>query len=204
MTKNFEMLLHYKFKKEHNEILENIKKIEKNIENKNYDNSIFLNGRTILEIMLHNIFKTNEKDGLSMQINEACQKYEVPSKVKNAFYFIKQKGDESSHRIKNVDKPYIIEYDLFISIELLKNLFIALKFCLIMDNSFENMKDEENLKNNFNFNSNIYLSKKIFKNQEDKNFYIDKNDMDSQTKGLFQLLTTNYKFFIPTYQREYS
>jgi L-rhamnose mutarotase len=204
MTKNFEMLLHYKFKKEHNEILENIKKIEKNIENKNYDNSIFLNGRTILEIMLHNIFKTNEKDGLSMQINEACQKYEVPSKVKNAFYFIKQKGDESSHRTKNGDKLYNIRYDLFISIELLKNLFISIKYCLIKDNNFENIEDKENSKNNFNFNSNIYLLSKIIENQEDENFSIDKNDMDSQTKGLFQLLTTNYKFFIPTYQREYA
>ena len=202
MTRNFQILLDYKFKKDQEKILNNIKQIENNVKDEKNYILIFSLARKTLEIMLHNIFYTNEENTLDKTIHEICNYYPnpIPSKVKNAFYYIKQKGNESIHRIKNTDKPYVIENDIFVCIELLKNLFIVIKFCLIKDNQNDILDLED-----YNFNSEIYFSNKnVEKKFEDENVSIDKSGMESNTKGLFQLLTTNYKFFIPTYQREYS
>ena len=201
MTKNFEILLDYEFKKEQEKIFKNVEVIEENIKNKNYI-LIFSLARKTLEIILHNIFNISEENSLDKTIIEICKYQSIPSKVKNAFYHIKQKGNETIHRTKNTNKPYEIENDIFTCVELLKQLFIVIKFCLTKDNADKN--DILYIQENYSFDSNVYFLNRKIEKYEDKNFSIDKNDLESKTKGLFELLTTNYKFFIPTYQREYS
>lgn len=199
MTNNFRILTEFETGKHHKMIAETIEKIEKMIISGSFE-YVFIEARKILESLFMNIETYKEIPNLHEVVIDYTKMNIVPSKVKNALFFIKEKGNEDAHAVKMQDRPYMLKKDLITSIELLKMIFVAIKFFTIKNN--ENYSID--IENDYEFDSNLYLTKTNFNEIVDKNIQAETEALESRTRGIFELINSEFKFLIPTYQRTYS
>lgn len=200
MTNNFKILHDFDFKINSNEIKKKIEKIEKDILENNLD-YVFHDGRNVLELILQNEYE--DIANLESIIQDLRMHRALPSKVTNALYAIKQKGNEGSHStMKKSDKPYATKVDLFSTVEFLKQLFIIIKYFISELNSDIWAEGDTET---YQFISDIYLPK-MSAEKEMVNYDIspDTASLESDLKGIFELINSDYNFLIPTYQRDYS
>ncbi len=206
MTSNFKILADFEVSKRHELVVELITKIENNILSQDLDN-IFMNGRKILEIILSDEY--GDIFSLDSTIKAMMTQRIVPSKVKNALFGIKQKSNEAAHITKMSDRPYAIKKDIFSIVEFLKQLFIIIKFFVKENYGSEWVSENDN---EYTFSSSVYLSNvvktmdpsEVPTAKEGTDVKPDTETLESKLKGIFELISSDYSFLIPTYQREYS
>ncbi|WKX02770.1 DUF262 domain-containing protein [Candidatus Mycoplasma mahonii] len=200
MTNNFKIMFDFTLTEKHLEITQSIGKIESSI----FDNKlehVFLEGRRILELIFSHYY--DEIPSLDFVINDYKNKHAISSKVKNALYSIKIKANESAHFVpRKVDEPYIIDDDVFSSIEFLKQIYIVIKHFIMELNDWSERDDDE-----YEFNSSIYgglFSDKGTSNVSSEDIMANSDSLTSKTKGIFEIICSEYSFLIPTYQRAYT
>jgi len=198
MTSNFKILLDYPVGDRNDEVIQIIKKIESNIK-KNDLGNIYIEGRKILEIILSDHYKDAET--LNDQIQDYIRQHSVPSKVKNALFGIKQKGNDEVHSIKLSDKPYHIEKDIFSIIEFLKQIFIVIKYFSLLNLEGGLLKEYEN---EYKFNADVYFQKHMKLENMEEDLKPETQALETKLKGIFELIASDFSFLIPTYQREYT
>ena len=193
MTNNFKILGDFDMGQTIEDLIETI---EEKIFAKQFG-YIYLDGRKVLETLLSD----DEDEILNVQIKNFVDRNIVPSNVRNSLYYIKEKGNIDAHGEKRNEKQFSIEKDLVASIEFLKNVFSVVKFFV----SKKYKEEWKNVSNNeYEFKSGIYLDQHIGKVREIDSVKVDAIDMSTQMKGIYQLITGDFNFMIPTYQREYS
>ena len=206
MTNNFKILLDFDVSKRNKEVKKYIEQIERNLEKEELEN-VFVCGRKILEIILSDDY--SDISNLNSVIKDMTEHKAIPSKVKNALYGIKSKANDDAHAVRNSNIPYLINKDMFSVVEFLKQIFIIIKFFVR-----ERNKDswEYDFDNEYNFNSMIYMPKlakmeneiEITANSIISDVKPETEELESKLRGIFELLSSNYSFLIPTYQREYT
>lgn len=205
MTNNFKILNDFELPRNHDLILERIEKIESLAKNNELD-YIYLEGRNILELILEAQY--DDVSHLDLILNDLNANHPLPSKVKNALYAIKQKGNEGAHATtKPSDKPFHIKRDLFSVVEFIKQIFIVIKYFIRESNTDMWTPDDSN---EYTFNSEVYLPN-YDKYATQEYSIVEKEDirpnteaLESKLKGIFELINSDYSFLIPTYQRVYS
>lgn len=197
LTRNFEMIDGATFGENSNEIIKGISLLEERLKNKDFEYNFFTNARKILEYFLQD--EVSEHSTLDAMIREYTDN-SIPANVRNALYSIKQKGNNDAHSTKTKERPFVIQIDEFSVIELIKDIWIVTKHFLIWKNVM-NADEAENYK----FSSKIYYAQIEMDSTADNSaIAIDTESLVSKTTGLFELISSDFNFYIPNYQREYS
>ena len=194
MDKNFQLLSEYKIFKDNDSVFKKISDIFQRLENNDIDvigNSL----RKVLEEILSNINEIDSSLSLNEKINELkSMKRYIPSNVLSGIYSLIKCGDNESHaRVRNA-------YDLNLTsnevIVLLRNLWLLIKWMACELRGIESLRDikHEDLKERVG---------DIIK-VDDSLSNSDAN-MQAEKLTIGQLLfLKDYKFNIPTYQRDYN
>ena len=194
MTTNFKLLADYTIKKNHTEIFNKIETIESKIIRGDFE-YIFMEGRKILELLMLNYYE--EYKNLEEVLQDFSRMNLLPSNVKNALFQIKAKGNESVH-ISQQNKEYVFKADIFSSVELLKHLFALTKYFVSREYGMDFDKSQ------YHFDSSFYLGKIENEYQTTMEVAPNTETLESRLKGIFELISSDYNFLIPTYQRNYT
>ena len=198
MTRNFKILTDYNVVSDAiaNEKIKNkINKIEDLVRRKENLQYSFFEACKILEIIIEEEYEPRES--LYKSIEYMINWKTVPTIVRNALYNIRKKRNEEAH-INRGDIPYQMEIDLISVIELLKNLYIIIKYFVKEHNNNFSMHQSE-----YRFNSDIYLEKSIVE-IEDNDDLKDTYRIETKLETIFSLISSDIGFLIPTYQRDYN
>ena len=197
MTRNFKILTDYNVVSDAiaNEKIKNkINEIEGFVRRKENLRYPYIEAAKILEIIVE---EYKLKNGLYNAIKNIIDLLGVPTRVRNALYSIRKKRNEEAH-INKSDIPFRNKVDLYSIIELLKNLYITIKYFVKEHNkNFSNNIDE------YRFNSDIYFEKPIVENENNDNLK-DTYRIETKLETIFNLIFSNVDFLIPTYQRDYN
>lgn len=201
MTNNFKMIADWSICKRHNEVEKLVDKIEKSIKQNELD-YVYISGRKMIEIIFSD--KYGDVSNLDDALNVYTRENLVSTKVKNALFVIKNMANEEVHVARNTDKPFLMKKDIFSCVEFLKQIYIVIKHFIIEYNGIDASEVSEE---DYGFDSSLYgtsVSTEDAPSATTEDVSPSTDSLVSKTKGIFELICSEYSFLIPTYQRVYT
>ena len=202
MNKNFKELNDYEIfaDEDQKNIFARITKLDGFIDDNNLD-YFGIELRKTLELVFSSHEKMNIDGSLGKKIKSLREIYHIPTNVFSAISSLKSVSNRESHEgfQKKSDRPYKVSMTIPEARISMRNLWLFIKWVAI---EIQEIKSEELVDTvYFELNTQTFnANDKEFMELENSN-----NDMEAKRMSMSQLiLTGDYKFNVPTYQRDYT